>query len=181
MKKLFLGGVWGLVLLTFAISAQGDEQPSECYQSILSSRDFQLDKPAYGLGNAALDSAILTASSVAAIPTLAATLPAGAVLVIGHTLGAAAVKEAKVEGQNRLLSLLKESALFLEDDKQDIKEYPALRELWYRVNGPIFKKITPQQVAQSVLKAEYDVEFCQDPKNYRMVIFKDYVLKDLDG
>lgn len=181
MRKLFLGGVWSLVLLGIAVSAKADEQPSECYQSILSGRDFQLDKPAYGLGNSVIDSTILTASSVVAIPTLAAALPAGAVLVVGHSIGTIAVKEAKVESRNRLLALLRESALFLEDNKQDIKEYPTLRELWYRVNGPVFKKITPQQVAQSVLKAEYDVEFCQDSKNHHMVIFKDYVLDDLDG
>ncbi len=178
MKKLFLiGAMFSLVLA----SAAKSEGSSECYQSIQASRDFKLDTPAYGLGNAALDSTILTASSVAAIPTLAATLPAGVVLVIGHNIGASVVKEAKVEGQNRLLALLKESESFLKDGQQDLKNYPTLRELWYRVNGPVFKKITPQQVAQSVLKAEYDVEFCKNPDNHRMVIFKDYVLKEIEG
>lgn len=180
MKKLFLAvSFFSLGLISFA--AASGEEPSECYQSILTSRDIKLDTPAYGVGNAALDSAILTASSVVAIPTLAATLPAGVVLVVGHNIGASVVKEAKVEGRNRLLVLLKESEQFLKNDQQNLKDYPTLRELWYRVNGPVFKKITPQQVAQSVLKAEYDIEFCKNPDNHHMVIFKDYVLKDVEG
>lgn len=178
MKKLSLIGVCISLALASVANAEGS---SECYKSILSQRDYQLDKPAYGVTNATLDSAVLTASSVVAIPTLAASLPAGVLLVAGHQIGASVIKEAKVESQNRLLALLRESDLFLKDNQQNIDKYPTLKELWYRVNGPVFKKITPQQVAQSVLKAEYDVEFCKDPENYHMVIFKDYVLKDVEG
>lgn len=174
--------VFGLCLLplTPAISAN-EVSDSECYQTIMANRDFTLDTPAYTEANAVVDSAILTAASVASVPTLAATLPAGVVLVVAHSIGASAVKEAKIGGHNRLLSLLKEAALFTESDTQSLDGFPVLKELWYRVNGPFFKKITPQQVASSVLKAEYDVDFCSDAENFRLVHFKDYVLEDVKG
>ncbi len=174
--------VFGLSLLPFtpAISAN-DVSGSECYQTIMAHRDFTLDMPSYTQGNAVVDSAILTAASVASVPTLAATLPVGVVLVVAHGIGASAVKEAKVAGHSRLLGLLKEAALFTENDTQSLDGFPVLKELWYRVNGPFFKKITPQQVANSVLKAKYDIDFCSDAENFRLVHFKDYVLEDVNG
>lgn len=174
--------VFGLCLLPLTPAMSANEvSGSECYQTIMANRDFTLDMPAYTEVNAVVDSAILTAASVASVPTLAATLPAGVVLVVAHRIGASAVKEAKIGGHNRLLSLLKEAALFTENDTQPLDDFPVLKELWYRVNGPFFKKITPQQVANSVLKAEYDVDFCSYPENFRLVHFKDYVLEDVKG
>ena len=179
IRNIVLGGLCSLFIAP-AMSAN-ETSNSECYQAILANRDFTLDSPSYTVANAALDSAILTASSVVAIPTLAATLPAGVVLVVGHSIAASAMKEAKVGAHNRLLTLLKEAAQFEKSNQQSLDGYPKLKELWYRVNGPFFKKITPLQVANSVLKAEYDIDFCSDSENYRLVHFKDYVLDDLNG
>jgi hypothetical protein len=147
----------------------------------LANRDFTLDMPAYTKANEVVDSAILAATGIASVPTMAAALPLGAVLVVGHSIAASTVKEAKIGGHNRLLSLLREAALFSENDTQSLDGFPVLKELWYRVNGPFFKKITPKQVADSVLKAEYDIDFCADSDNFRLVHFKDYVLDDVKG
>ncbi|MBV1869456.1 MAG: hypothetical protein KUG76_01005 [Gammaproteobacteria bacterium] len=158
-----------------------DTIESECYQSIVESRDIALDTPSYTIANGAIDSTIIAVTGFVAIPTLAAAVPAGVVLVAGHSLAASAVKESKIGAHERLLALLKEAAQFEESGATSLKGYPSLKELWLRVNGPIFKKITPQQVASSVLKAEYDIDFCTSAENYRLVHFKDYVLDDIKG
>ncbi|MBL4606643.1 MAG: hypothetical protein JKY01_02300 [Pseudomonadales bacterium] len=180
--KIVIRNIMLFVLCHLPVAAAWSaNDSSECCQAILANRDFTLDKPATNIVDDLADSVILTASSVAAIPTLAASLPVGVLLVIGHRIGSQAVKEVKITGHNRLLALLKESALFVEGDSRSLDGFPVLKELWYRVNGPIFKTISPREVADSVLKAEYDIDFCSDAGNYRLVHFKDYVLDDING
>ena len=97
-------------------------------------------------------------------------------------MGAAVVKEARVAGHSRLLNLLTESSEYVKDhSSKDLNEYPTLKTLWHRVNGPIFKRIKPKQVAESVLSVQYDIEFCKDSHNFRMVHFKDYVINNING
>ena len=172
-----------LAMITFTELASANSiESSQCYQAIQGSQAALYEKKPYKPQTFAMDSALVAATSIVMIPTLAASLPIGAVVMVGRDMGASVVKEARVAGHTRLLSLLQESSEFVKDDSsKELNDYPVLKELWFRVNGPIFKRIKPEQVAQSVLSAQYDVEFCKDNGNFRMVHFKDYVIDHIDS
>ena len=181
MKKLMLSMSLAKMSFTELASANPIEA-SQCYQAIQGSQAALHERKSFSAPTFVMDSALVAAASVVMIPTLAASLPIGAVVMVGRDIGASVVKEARVAGHRRLLNLLQESSEFVKDDSsKELNNYPALKELWVLVNGPIFKRIKPEQVAESVLSAQYDVEFCKDNGNFRMVHFKDYVIDHIDS
>ncbi|MBV1873728.1 MAG: hypothetical protein KUG80_03050 [Gammaproteobacteria bacterium] len=181
MKKLIF--CISFVMVAFAEVASADTiESSQCYQSIQDSKAALYEKKTNKVLDVAVDSALVATTSLAVVPTLGASLPIGVALIVGRDMGAAVVKEARVAGHSRLLNLLTESSEYVKDhSSKDLNEYPALKALWYRVNGPIFKRIKPKQVAESVLSVQYDIEFCEDSHNFRMVHFKDYVINNING
>ena len=171
------------VMIVFAKVASADTiESSQCYQSIQDSKAALYEKKPYKASGVAVDAGLVATTTLAMLPTLGASLPIGMAVVVGRDMGTVVLKEARESGHNRLLNLLTESSEYVKDhSSKDLNEYPVLKALWYRVNGPIFKRIKPEQVAESVLSVQYDIEFCQDSHNFRMVHFKDYVINDIKG
>lgn len=171
------------VMIVFAKVASADTiESSQCYQSIQDSKAALYEKKPYKALDVTVDSTLVVTTSLAMVPTLGASLPIGMAVMVGRDMGSAVLKEAQVAGHSRLLNLLTESSEYVKDhSSKDLNEYPALKTLWHRVNGPIFKRIKPEQVAESVLSVQYDIDFCQDSRNFRMVHFKDYVINSING
>ncbi len=135
----------------------------------------------------ATDAAIIGGSIAVAVPTALASLPAAATLLAARNLGAATYKEAKLGSQERVKQVVLDSLVYLQLDAQNeqakISDYPALEELLIRVNGPINTLLgrgySARQVAEMVVKASHDSNFCTNTGNYRLVHFKDYVLEHI--
>jgi len=137
-----------------------------------------------GLG---VDSGVAVGSALAFLPTLGASLPIGLGLIAGRNIIRSVHKDASIGGKERLLQLIAESNQYLEATNATIVEsaddelYAALTLLWLRVDNAFAPQYNLEMVAQAVVEATQDADFCQDSSNYRMVHFKDYVLNRLNS
>lgn len=137
----------------------------------------------------ATDAAIIGGSIAVAVPTALASLPAAATVLAARNLGAATYKEAKIGSQERVKQIVLDSLVYLQletqNEQAEIYKYPALEELLIRVNGPVNTLLgrgySAQQVAEMVVKASQDSNFCTNTGNYRLVHFKDYVLEHINS
>lgn len=133
------------------------------------------------------DLAVIGGSALLAIPTAAASLPAGLALLAGRNLGSDTVKQVSLSRQERSLALILEAQTLTHskhggESKLEVKNYPELRTLTKRINGPftLFSEpeLSLQEVAKLVVSANQDKQFCAQANNIKLVNFKDYILQN---
>lgn len=135
-----------------------------------------------GLG---VDSGVAVGSVLAFLPTLGASLPIGLGVIAGRNVIRSVRNDVSIGGKERVLQLIDESNQYLEATSATTAEVPgdelyaALTLLWLRVDNAFAPQYDLEKVAQAVVEATQDANFCQDSSNYRMVHFKDYVLNRL--
>lgn len=162
-----------------------NDEPLGCYglvQDEINAIERRPNISKLGLG---VDSGVAVGSALAFLPTLGASLPIGLGVIAGRNVIRSVHNDASIGGKERVLQLIDESNQYLEATSATTAEVPgdelyaALTLLWLRVDNAFAPQYDLEKVAQAVVEATQDANFCQDSSNYRMVHFKDYVLNRL--
>lgn len=183
MKFLIL-----IFAMLFAVSSQAETVGAidSCYVEVEKNIQQLDDESLVTIAGVGTDTGVAVGSVLAFVPTMGASIPIGAGLIVGRNIGNDTVKEISIQSREKVLQLIVEAEQYVSGSESKsvqaeagVDQYQALQDMWYRVNGPFAPKYSHEEVAVAVLAAAQDESFCQDSRNFRFVHFKDYVMDRL--
>lgn len=166
-------------------------EPLACYDLVQKEISLVEQKPFISKLDVGVDSGVAMGSAIAFMPTMGASLPIGLGVIAGRNMIRSVHRDVSVGSKQWVLQLIAESNQYLTASRPkasgekgntaiDDSQYSALKTLWLRIDNPFSAKYSLEEVASGVLAATQDNEFCEDPRNFRLVHFKDYVLNQLN-